>query len=193
MLMTTARNLPTLVMAVLVAGIFLGTATIGDAFAFFDVFIKIDTIPGESTDDKHKDWIEVQSFSHSINQPSSATGSSCGSRAAQRADFSDFSVVKEVDSATPKLAQACVNGEHIGKVTLEICRAKGPMTCYFTIEMEDVMVTSHQFGGRNADATPTENVSFDYCKANWTYVVTDPKTGKPEGNLQGTWDKCIGP
>ena len=28
----------------------------------FDAFLKIDGIPGESTDDKHKDWIEVLSF-----------------------------------------------------------------------------------------------------------------------------------
>ena len=28
----------------------------------FDGFIKIDGIPGESTDDKHKDWIEILSF-----------------------------------------------------------------------------------------------------------------------------------
>ncbi|WP_353327541.1 type VI secretion system tube protein Hcp, partial [Chitiniphilus shinanonensis] len=26
----------------------------------FDAFIKIDGIPGESTDDKHKDWIEIK-------------------------------------------------------------------------------------------------------------------------------------
>jgi bacteriocin-like protein len=25
----------------------------------FDRFLKIDGIPGESTDDKHKDWIEI--------------------------------------------------------------------------------------------------------------------------------------
>ena len=29
----------------------------------FDAFIKLDGIPGESSDDKHKDWIEILSFS----------------------------------------------------------------------------------------------------------------------------------
>ena len=27
----------------------------------FDAFLKVDGIPGESTDDKHKDWIEILS------------------------------------------------------------------------------------------------------------------------------------
>ena len=31
----------------------------------YDAFLKIDGIPGESTDDKHKDWIEILSFNHS--------------------------------------------------------------------------------------------------------------------------------
>jgi hypothetical protein len=33
----------------------------------FDAFLKIDGIPGESTDDKHKDWIEILSFAHGLN------------------------------------------------------------------------------------------------------------------------------
>ncbi len=35
----------------------------------FDAFLKIDGIPGESTDDKHKDWIEVLSYGVGIQQP----------------------------------------------------------------------------------------------------------------------------
>ena len=35
----------------------------------FDTFMKVDGIPGESQDDKHKDWIELLSFSHSFTQP----------------------------------------------------------------------------------------------------------------------------
>jgi type VI protein secretion system component Hcp len=34
-----------------------------------DAFLKIDGVKGESLDDKHKNWIEVLSTSHSISQP----------------------------------------------------------------------------------------------------------------------------
>jgi type VI secretion system secreted protein Hcp len=33
----------------------------------FDAFLKIDGIPSESTDDKHRDWIEILSFSHNLD------------------------------------------------------------------------------------------------------------------------------
>ncbi len=39
----------------------------------FDAFLKIDGIFGESTDDKHKHWIEVLDCNHGLTQPSSAT------------------------------------------------------------------------------------------------------------------------
>lgn len=43
----------------------LSQATGGAANAFVD----FGDIKGESQDDKHKDWIEVLSFNHSITQP----------------------------------------------------------------------------------------------------------------------------
>ena len=33
-----------------------------------DAFIKIEGCPGESTDDKHRDWIELVSYSHNKEQ-----------------------------------------------------------------------------------------------------------------------------
>ena len=39
----------------------------------FDTFLKIDTIDGECTDDKHKGWIEVFSFSHGVAQTGAGT------------------------------------------------------------------------------------------------------------------------
>ena len=44
----------------------------------FDAFLKIDGIPGESTDSKHKDWIEVLSYSTGITQPTSGSASTGG-------------------------------------------------------------------------------------------------------------------
>jgi hypothetical protein len=34
----------------------------------YDAFLNLDGIKGESTDDKHKDWIEISSFNHNITQ-----------------------------------------------------------------------------------------------------------------------------
>lgn len=53
----------------------------------FDAFIEIDGIEGESTDDKHAGWIEMNNFSTGLQQKSSTTASSVGGASAERADF----------------------------------------------------------------------------------------------------------
>ena len=67
-----------------------------------NMYLKIGDIEGESTDQAHEGWIDVLSVSQSVTQPSSALASS-GRRTSQRVIMQDFSVVKAIDKATPKL------------------------------------------------------------------------------------------
>lgn len=92
-----------------------------------DTFLKIDGIPGESTDDKHKEWMEVSSFSWGAAQPTSPTASSAGGASIERATFSDVTIAKTFDKASPKLALACADGTHIKEIVIEFCRAGGDM------------------------------------------------------------------
>ena len=85
-----------------------------------DTFLQVDGVPGESTDTAHSTWIEILSFSNSIEQPVSIS-SATGGRTAERVTMSDFIVTKEADTASPKLMQKCCDGSHIPKVTLECC------------------------------------------------------------------------
>jgi type VI secretion system secreted protein Hcp len=41
----------------------------------FDAFLKVEGVPGESTDDKHQGWIEILHYSHEAKQPASSTAS----------------------------------------------------------------------------------------------------------------------
>ena len=84
----------------------------------FDAFLKINGIEGESQDDKHKNQIEILSFSWGANQTATGAASSGGARAAERVNQSDFSIVKSLDKASPKLFLHCCNGKHIPDVTL---------------------------------------------------------------------------
>jgi len=156
----------------------------------FDAFLKIDGIPGESTDDKHKDWIEVLSYSHGISQPSGGSRSTGGAATSGRADHQDFSIVKVLDKASPKLDLSCCNGKHIKTVTLELCRATEDKQKYMEYKISDVIVSSVRPGGsaQGGETLPLEEVSFNYGKIEWTYTATDHKTGKPAGDVKAQWD-----
>jgi type VI secretion system secreted protein Hcp len=154
----------------------------------FDAFLKIATIPGESTDGKHQDWIEILSYSHAVSQPSSGSVSSQGGRTAERCDHADFTITKKLDKATPKLSLACCNGEHIKEVTLNLCRAGGDKQKYMEYKMSDVIVRAISPSGVSQGDLPLEQVSFAYGKIEWTYTETDHKTGAKKGDIKGHWD-----
>jgi len=156
----------------------------------FDCFLKIKEVPGESTDEKHQEWIEVLSYSHGLSQPSSGAASSGGGRSAERCDHQDFSVVKTLDKTSPKLNLFCSNGTHIGEVKMELCRAATDKQKYMEYVMNDVIVASVRPGGsaQGGEALPLEEVSFNYGKITWTYTETDHKTGKPGGTVEAHWD-----
>jgi type VI secretion system secreted protein Hcp len=155
----------------------------------FDGFVKIDGIPGESTDDKHKDWIEILSYSQSHNQPTSATDSSAGGGTTERANFDDLKVVKHTDKATAKIAEFCASGKHVANVVVELCRAGGDKQKYLEIKMEDVVISSFQTGGHGeADLLPTETVEFNFAKIKWTYTQQKRTDGTGGGNVTGGWD-----
>jgi type VI secretion system secreted protein Hcp len=156
----------------------------------FDAFLKISTLPGESTDEKHKDWIEVISYSHGVSQQATAsTRSGVGSGGSGRTDHQDFSITKTLDKASPKLALACCKGEHIPEETVNLCRPTGDKQVYMVYKLTDVIVSSAQVGGstKSDEARPSEQVSFNYGKIEWTYTATDHKTGKSAGDTKTNW------
>ncbi len=156
----------------------------------FDAFLYIKTIPGESSDDAHKNWIELLSFSHGVAQPASGSPSDRGGRSAERCNHSDFYIVHAQDKASPALFLACCNGEHIPEVSVEFCRATGDKQPYMKWKMEDVLITSVCPGGssQGSETVPMESVSFNYGKITLTYTETDHKTGKKSGQGEKWWD-----
>lgn len=156
----------------------------------FDAFLKVQDIPGESTDDKHADWIEILSYSTGVSQPASASASSGGGATSERADFQDFSIVKAMDKASPKLALACAKGTHIPEVTLELCRAGGDKLKYMEYKMTNCIVSSVQPGGSSQgdETLPLEEVSFNYGKIEWNYIQQKRADGSGGGNVAAHWN-----
>jgi type VI secretion system secreted protein Hcp len=152
----------------------------------FDAFIKIDGIEGESTDEKHAGWIEVTSYNTGLAQTVSSTASSAGGASAERADFQDFSITKQIDKASPKLAVACADGTHIGSIVVELCRSGTDKVKFMEYKMTNCIIsgTSTTGGGE----FPTESVTIDFGKIEWSYTQQKRKGGGAAGNVASGWD-----
>jgi type VI secretion system secreted protein Hcp len=154
----------------------------------FDAFLKIDGIPGESSDAKHSEWIEITNFSHSMDQPASATASSAGGATAERVNHSTFNFSHLLDKASPKLYEACCTGKHIKEVTLELCRSGGDKVKYMEIKLEQVLVSKVAPSGSAGEGFPSEEVKLSYGKIKWTYTQQKRADGAGGGNVSAGWD-----
>lgn len=153
-----------------------------------DIFIKIDTIDGESTDEKHPKWIEVESFNTGESMATAGTRSSGGAASAGRVNFQEFSFTKVVDAASPGLFLACCKGQHIPKIVVEWCRATGDKTKWLEVKMENVMIASVTMSGNShSDELPHEQVCLNFDKITWTYSPTDHKSGKKGSDIVKFW------
>ena len=144
-----------------------------------DYFLKIPGVDGESTDDKHKGEIEVESFSWGETQSGTA-GHGAGAGAG-KVQPQDFHFVKKLDKGSSRLFIACATGEHFKTALLTARKAGGGQQEYLKITMEDVLVSSYQVSGAaHSDVVPTDQVSLNFSKIEISY-----KEQKPDGSLGG--------
>src|SRR5262245_49143699 len=141
-----------------------------------DIHLKIGDIKGESTDDKHKDEIDVLSWSWGMSNPTSmATG---GGGGVGKVTFQDIHFTHYVDKASPNLMKMCATGEHLKEATLtQRKQGKTPQE-YIVIKLTDVMVSSVSDGGSGGGDQPVENVTLAFAKVDLEY-----KPQKPDGSL----------
>ena len=161
--------------------------------ASFDAYLQIEGIPGEATESKHKDWIELTSVQHGVTQPISSTKGSAGGGATGRSVHGPFVITKFLDKATPKLFEAVSSGKHFKKVQIDVCRAGGDKVKYYEVKMEEVLISNVTTSGHGgSDELPSESVSFDYGKIEWTYTQQKRADGTGGGNVAAKWSVTEG-
>ena len=151
-----------------------------------DYLLKIDGIKGESEDAKHKDEIEIESFSWGATQ--SGTFSTGGGGGAGKVSFQDVHFTTKVNVASPNLMIACASGQHIKLATLTVRKAGKDQQEYYIIKLSDNLVSSYQSGGsEGSNALPVDQFSLNFAKIEFEY-----KSQKPDGSLgapiKGGWD-----
>ena len=152
-----------------------------------DYFLKIDGIPGESTDLKRKDHIDVEAWSWGEVRaiaPGGGTGAGAG-----KVEMQDLNFTAGFSKASPQLMLACASGKHLKSAVLS-ARRKGDKSDldFLTFTLSDVLVSSYQTGGAEAgEITPADSVSLNFAKLQIEY-----KEQKADGSLGGSikvgWD-----
>jgi type VI secretion system secreted protein Hcp len=113
------------------------------AWAGTNAFLRLSGVRGEASDQDHKEWIIIESFSWGAINPG-ATSSFSASGAAQ---FRDITITKRVDSASPSLFASVTQGRHFPDATFDIFKTGGTgggigKPVYVSIALKDVTIAS---------------------------------------------------
>lgn len=148
-----------------------------------DMFMKIDSLKGESIDRVHGGEIDVLAWRWGISNVGSAhVGGGAGSG---KADVHDLSFTKYVDKATPDLLLSACNGKHWDQAVLVVRKSGETPLEYLRITMTEVLVSSLQAGGNLGEDRLTEEVTLNFAAVKVDYVEQTPRGGagdKPSMN-----------
>jgi type VI secretion system secreted protein Hcp len=173
-------------------------------------YIKFEGIDGESKTVGHEGWSEIVSFSQPIHKPDLSTDAT-----RRRGDviFEDIVVVKQIDKASPKLAEAICVGKVFPKVEIHLTGPSEGSTCegtFYAYELTNVMITYYKVTGSNPLAyalvspapdsilpysgpfivqavdAPMEEISMNFEEIKVIYTECD-ETGKSKGNIEYSW------
>jgi type VI secretion system secreted protein Hcp len=184
--MLTARTRPGRLKALLMmlpVALALGVTQVSAAAGGDPIYMKITApdVPGEAQATKHLGQIEVLSFQFGVTRPiDPVTGLSSG-----KAKFSEMSVVKNVDRASPVLFQGSAAGTHYHDVILYLNKGGASQLDYLQITLTNVLVSGYSVSG--SGELPKESVTFNFQAIEMSYVPQKPD-GAVDIPIKAGWD-----
>ena len=152
-----------------------------------DYFLQIAGVEGESTDAKHKGWIDVDSWSWGETRPT-APAAGGGGGGGGKVQVQDLHFVSRVSKASPKLFLACASGQHFKDAKLVGRKAGKSQQEFLTWTFTDLLVTGYQTGGtEGGEVLPSDQVSLSFAKLKVEYR-TQKADGSLDAPVSGGWD-----
>ena len=139
-----------------------------------DVYLKIDSIAGDSTSEGHEDEMELLGWSVGASVPVGPRTAG-GSGAAGSSVHQELNCTKQVDTASNDIFSACWEGKTIKEAVLTVQRqgeGGGGKVDYIKITLTDIIVANYSRSGGETDI-PTENFGLNYSSINSEYFTTD--------------------
>jgi len=154
-----------------------------------DIFLKLDGISGEATDDAHKDEIALLDCSLALSQQGSFGSGTTGGGTA-KCSFQDIACSSYVSKASPELFLACASGKHIKSATIILRKAGGDAQVeYMKYELKPVIISSYSIAdstGSSENTIERYALNFEECKV--TYTPQASEKGTSEGPVVQGWN-----
>jgi type VI secretion system Hcp family effector len=149
-------------------------------------YVKIEspTIDGDSKDQNHQKWIEVNDIIHEIRWNDEVKAAGAGGRLNGEPSHPGVVIKKAIDTSSPMLRQRCASGERLGKVVVDVVNLAGTGVVAHQFELAPAFVSWVKVESEGGQ--PHELVQFRYGTIKWKHTSQDAK-GQKAGESEGSW------
>jgi type VI secretion system secreted protein Hcp len=149
-------------------------------------FLQLDGIPGDSVDERHLAWIDVESYSWGASNSSAVSGSGWSS---SKASISNLNLSTQFGSASPLLFLRTMNGKHVSTAVLQGMTGGDTPRKFLELELKDVAVISYQSSA--SEGPPFESLSLAFAIIKYTLFLQSATGGVGE-TISATWNLRTG-
>jgi type VI secretion system Hcp family effector len=172
----------------LIKFILIGLALTFLCFTTYDaqaaVFLKIDSIPGDSTVKGHENQIEINSFQFGVSNAVSTGGT--GGAGSGKASFTDLQITKITDKSSPQLFLHSLDSKTLTKAEIFLTKDNGGNQFTFAhYILENLVISSYSIS--SGGDTPAETVGINYAKLQTETITMNPD-GTPGETVKFCWD-----
>src|SRR5437764_495511 len=139
------------------------------------IYMNYNSIPGDTTAQKHEKWIELSSFQWGVGRGISSPTGGAADRESSAPSVSEITVSHTPDMSSNKLLNEALQGEG-QKVIIDFCKTeKGQLEVYMQYTLTDCMISG--FSLSSGGDRPQESLSLNFTKVESKFIGLD-ETGK---------------
>jgi type VI secretion system secreted protein Hcp len=136
------------------------------------MFLQIDGVPGESTQELHRDWIDIEAFNW--GEAMASLTATVSGRSTGKLNMTDFHFSMKTNKASPVLFLDCAIGKYIPIIRLDVCipfgaENQGPLV-YLRFNFTQATITSYNIGGSTPMDRTIDEFSIAFSKITMTYI-----------------------
>jgi type VI secretion system secreted protein Hcp len=142
------------------------------------------TVKGSVTEDKHKEWIELNSFQWGVGRSIATPVGHAANRETSSPSVSEIVVTKHMDYSSVGLMQAALGGEDPVEATLEFVQtsgSKGEQRVFLKFVLTNTLISG--FSMSSGGDRPSESITLNFTKIHEEFTPTK------EENKPGTAPK----
>jgi len=149
-----------------------------------EAFVRFQDIAGESKDADHNDWSDIVTFHQGQHLPIEGPGAA---RQTGPVGFDDVSVIKIVDKASPKIAEAVCKATVFPTVDIDLTfTTESGRVSYLRYQLSNVLISSYNIVGSDLSSRPMEEVTLNFEEITMTYTERN-MAGQSLGDVEYSW------